>query len=214
MAAAFGTLAMVYTASKAPGASCPCVIFETSTDYGASFTRHIVPLKGAAQDPDPYVASDPGHRGDFALTVLDSTGTKNQVYVTEDSGRTWHGPTDVSESSSGKQFKPWISFGGAGQIALVWRTWHGAPGKAPYDVWAAVGRANGRRGPTFSTAFRVSSVAAAYPSGYQVGDDFSWVVAAGKYVNVGWGDSRNLGGLTDGGVQVWYARIPTNSFHG
>ena len=37
IAAANGILAAVYTASAAPGETCPCMIFETSTDQGKTF---------------------------------------------------------------------------------------------------------------------------------------------------------------------------------
>jgi hypothetical protein len=220
IAAANGVLAVAYVASPvAGGCTARCVIFETSTDYGATFTRHVVPTVGAAAAPSPYLAADPAGHGRFALTVFDAGGTQNQVYVTEDAGRTWQGPTVVAETPSNQQFKPWISYSPSGQIALVWRTWHGSPNTSPYDVWAAVGRAEGQNGAVFSAPMRVSSVAAAYPSvpplaypGF--GDDFSWVVATDKYVHVGWGDSRDAAAPLNGGVQVWYGRIPINAFNG
>src|SRR5262249_33871979 len=94
---------------------------------------------------------DPTENPHFALPVFDSTGTQNQVYTTRDLGATWQGPTLVSESPAGPHFKPWISYGPAGQLVLVWRTWHGTPNNpsTPYDVWAAVGREKGTNGVLF-----------------------------------------------------------------
>jgi hypothetical protein len=208
IAAAKGVLAVAYTASSAPNATCPCLIFETSTDHGATFTRHVVPIVNGASIPRPFVAADPTGNGDFALTILDSTGTENQVYTTRDSGMTWHGPTLVGEAPANLRFKPWISYGPTGQLALVWRTSHGSSiATSPYDVWAAVGRERGSNGAVFSAPVRVSSATGTYPpgSGGQ-GDDFSFILADHRYVHVGWGDSRS------GFTQVWYGRIPLPTF--
>jgi hypothetical protein len=210
IAAAHGVLAVAYTAASAPNATCPCVIFETSTDGGATFSRHVVPVMNAVSIPRPFVAADPATPGRFALTVFDSTGTKNQVYVTDDYGQTWHGPTDVGEAPPNLQFKPWLSFGPSGQLALVWRTWHGTPGTSPYDVWAAVGRDEGANGAVFTAPVKVSSVAAPYPplNPGGGGDDFSFILADNQYVHVGWGDSRS------GRTEAWYGRISLPTFKG
>lgn len=208
LAAANGVLAVAYTAASAPGATCPCVIFETSTDNGATFTRHVVPTVNAAGISRPFVAADPTGRGRFALTIFDATGTRNQVYTTSDFGQSWQGPTDVGEAPPNQQFKPWLSFSPSGQLALVWRTYHGTPGTAPYDVWAAVGRVLGAHGASFSAPVRVSSVAASYPplNPGGGGDDFSFVLADNQYVHIGWGDSRN------GRTETWYGRISLPTF--
>jgi hypothetical protein len=186
------------------------VIFETSTDNGATFTRHVVPTIGAAATPRPFLAADPTGRGRFAMQIFDSTGTVNQIYTTSDFGQTWQGPANVGESPANPQFKPWLSYSPSGQLALVWRTYHGAVGTASYDVWAAVGRAQGANGASFSAPVRVSSVAAPYPplNPGGAGDDFSFVLADNKYVHVGWGDSRN------GRTEAWYGRISLTSFKG
>lgn len=211
IAAAHGVLAVAYTAASVPGKTCPCVVFETSTDHGATFTPHVVPVTGAASVPRPFVAADPAGRGRFALTVLDSTGTENQVYVTDDFGETWHGPTLVGEAPANQRFKPWLSFGPFGQVALVWRTQNS---NGSYDVWAAVGRDEGPHGAVFSAPVRVTSQSGTYPATNPdgAGDDFSWIIADHRYVHVGWGDSKNV--PSGGGVQVFYSRIPLASFEG
>jgi hypothetical protein len=206
VAASHGIVATTYTASSAPGATCPCVVFETSTNKGATWDRNLVPLNGAASAPDPIITADPLHRGHFALQVMDSSGTANQIYTTDDSGATWAGPTQVAESPPNQQFKPWIAYGANGNIALVWRTWHGPPETSPYDVWAAVGHDQGQSPAVFSTPMRISSATGSYPKGYIAGDDFSWIIPQGNSVYVGWGDARS------GPVQVWISRIPLSAF--
>ena len=211
IAAAQGVLAVAYAATQAPGASCPCVIFATSTNDGATFTRHIVPTAGISSRPFPFVAADPSVPGHFALTVFDATGTKNQVYTTDDGGMTWQGPTVVAASPSSLLFKPWLAYE-SGRLALVWRAWSGSPNSSAYKVWLAVGRDEARHGATFSEPVQVSSVAAPYPAQYGGGDDFSFVIATHRYVRVGWGDSRDL--PVGGGVQIWTARIPWETLPG
>ena len=56
------------------------------------------------------------------MAILDSTGTENQVYVSGDSGATWHGPALVEESPPNPRFEPWITFGASDNLAIVWRT--------------------------------------------------------------------------------------------
>jgi len=211
IAAANGVLAVAYTAASVPGQTCPCVIFETSTDAGATFTPHVVPVVGAASVPRPFLAADPTGRGDFALTVLDSTGTKNQVYTTGDFGATWQGPTPVGEDPPNPRFKPWLSFGPSGQLALTWRTRNS---NGSYDVWAALGRTQGANGAVFTAPVRVTSASGTNPPtnpGGQ-GDDFSWILADNQFVHVGWGDARNV--PTGGGVQLFYGRLPLTTFRG
>jgi hypothetical protein len=203
IAAAHGLLAIAYRASQAPGATCPCLIFETSTDRGATFTRHVVKLDNAASSPSPFLAADPTHKGRFAITVLDASGTDLQVYVTDDQGATWQGPTLVGEQPANQRFKPWLSYGPSGQLDLVWRTMYS---DKSYDVWAATGREQGQSGAVFSAPLKVSSKAAPYPDGYYGGDDFSFIIGDDTFVHVGWGDSRS------GDTQDWYGRIPRSAF--
>jgi hypothetical protein len=210
LVAANGVLAQAYTAAPAPGGCTEtCLVFETSTDFGATWNRHIVPLVSASSTPEAFLAADPVGRGNFALSVLDATGTENQVYTTRDSGQTWQGPTDVAEGPPNQRFKPWLNYGPSGQLVLVWRTWEGTPDltTTPYDVWAAIGRAEGSNGAVFSSPLRVSSVAAPFGTGGG-GDDFSYITADNRYIHVAWGDSRS------GATQVWYSRIPLTAFRG
>jgi hypothetical protein len=208
--AARGVVAVAYTASPAPGGcAVACLVFETSTDFGAAWTRHVVPLENAANPVSPVLAADPAARGHFALTVLDATGTENQVYTTSDFGRTWHGPANVAEAGTHQQFKPWLSYSPSGQLALMWRSWQGTPGASPYNVWAALGLDLGFRAAVFGTPVSVSPTVGPYPAGAE-DDDRSSVVATGRYVYVGWGNSLNL--PSAGGQQVWVSRVPLLPF--
>lgn len=203
IAAAHGLLAVAYTAASAPGATCPCVIFETSRDHGKTFDRRVVPLVDATDAPSPFLAADPTTKGRFAFTILDATSTGLQVYETDDSGETWHAPVRVGEDSPNQRFKPWLSYGPSGQLDLVWRTQYS---DGSYDVWAAVGRHDDQNGARFSAPLKVSTKAAPYPAGYYGGDDFSFIIGDDQFVHLGWGDSRN------GPTQAWYGRIPRTAF--
>ena len=187
------------------------MIFETSTNHGATFTTRVVPTVNAAAQPVPFVAADPNARGHFAVTIFDATGTENQVYTTANNGATWSGPALVGESYPDQQFKPWLSYGSNGELLLVWRTWLGTPTPPPTTF-----------GPRWGTPRPVADRSSAHPCRSAAllgrtprigaGDDFSWVIADQKYVDIGWGDARNL--AVGAGVQTWFARIPLTTLEG
>src|SRR5581483_7954187 len=100
--ASFGRLATAYVAN---GRDCGlCVVFETSTDAGATWERHIVaPVELPANTAptcavfgcgdgslntsfnfEPYTAADPTRRGRYAVMVFDRSQTRLIVYVTDD----------------------------------------------------------------------------------------------------------------------------------
>ncbi|HMC51208.1 MAG TPA: sialidase family protein, partial [Acidimicrobiales bacterium] len=101
---AHGVFATAYVAGAAPGSDCTqCAIFQTSTDDGKSWNRHLVPGAtpqiqtfttanptsfGSTDNQsvwfEPYVAADPSRPGRFAIMVLDATRTELLVYVTTD----------------------------------------------------------------------------------------------------------------------------------
>jgi hypothetical protein len=208
-----GVLAASYTAAPAAGGcAATCLVFETSTDFGATWTRNVVPLVNAQNPPRAFLAGDPTGHGRYALQVFDSTGTVNQIYTTRDFGATWQEPTNVTEPGGHVHFKPWLSFGPSGQLALVWRTWEGTPptttpSTTPYDVFVAAGRLQGANGAVFTSPMELGSPATPFGTGGG-GDDFSQVQVDNQYVHAAWGDSRS--GLT----QVEYARIPLTAFKG
>jgi len=120
IAAADGTLAAVYTSSAAPGSTCPCAIFETSTDAGAHWNRHVVE-SSIPSTSGLYVAADPSHKGRFAVLFMpgnmvsggfaDLPASKNvpqevQVVGTTDSGKTWSTPVTLGNESAQHITKP------------------------------------------------------------------------------------------------------------
>ena len=59
------------------------------------------------------------------------TLSRNHVFTTTGNGVTWSGPALVGEGSPDQQSKPSISYGPAGELVLVWRTWLGSPNTSP-----------------------------------------------------------------------------------
>jgi hypothetical protein len=206
IAAGHGRLAVAYRASAAPGATCPCVIFETSADHGATFDRHVVPVSGASTSGGPFLAGSPETPGRYALTVLNAANTALQVYATQDFGATWSGPTVVGQDPPGTtRFHPAISYSPNGKIVVAWRVRYA---DAKYDVYIARGKHQGSNGAVFSAPVKVTSVAGAYPPGPTFGDDQTYVVSAQKDAYVGWGDSRT------GATQIWVGRIDDKALKG
>ena len=239
IAAAHGVLAAVYTASAAPGSSCPCVVFETSTDAGAHWDRHIVSTGAAG---GVFVAADPSHRGRFAVLLLpgnqESGGlaglpaSKNvpqeiRVVTTGDSGRTWSTPVALgNESVEHITNRPWIAYGPTGVLAVSWRNAY-----PPYDpgsflvsgtqnVFAAISHNNGT---TFSAPVQLNSAPSPPPDPKQLAeDDVGWVSATTQYVYGAWGDWRATAknpiaagsSPPSGELNAWIARVPIRSFQG
>jgi hypothetical protein len=238
IAAAHGVLAAAYTSSAAPGSTCPCAVFETSTDAGAHWNRHVV----AADVPGPpniHVAADPSHKGRFAVMLLPGNqqagglaglaAGKNvpqevQVVTTGDSGRTWSTPATLgNESAEHITNRPWISYGPTGVLAVLWRNAY-----PPYDpssfltpgtqnVFAVISR-NGR---TFSSPVQLNSAPSPPPDPSQLAeDDVSWVTVTKQYVYGAWGDWRPTAknpvaagsSPPSGELNSWIARVPISGF--
>jgi hypothetical protein len=238
IAAADGVLAAVYTASAAPGSTCPCAVFETSTDAGAHWTRHVV--SGVPTGTGLFVAADPSHKGRFAVLLLPGStvsggvaglsASKNvpqevQVVTTGDSGRTWSTPTTLgNESVQHITNRPWIAYGPTGVLAVLWRNAY-----PPYNaqsflvpgtqnVFTAVSRNNGS---TFSAPVQLNSAPSPPPDPKQLAeDDVSWVAVTPQYVYGAWGDWRPTAknpvaagsSPPSGELNSWIARVPINSF--
>ena len=235
IAAAHGVLAAVYTASAAPAKSCPCVIFETSSDAGAHWTRHVV----SAEVPSGaglFVAADPSHQGRFAVLITVAGGVAGlrpsqnvpqevQVVTTSDSGKTWSTASTLGkESRHHITNRPWIAYGPTGVLAALWRNAY-----PPYNaqsflvpgtqnVFAAISHNNGK---TFSAPVQLNSVSSPPPDPTQLAeDDVSWVVVTPAYVYGAWGDWRPTtknpvaagSSPPSGELNSWIARVPINNF--
>jgi hypothetical protein len=223
-AAANGVVAFAYAASAAPGStSCPCPIFETSRDDGATWTRHPAPF--AAN----WVAADPSHPGRFAImsgqgaTATPAFSGAIAVSTTDDSGRTWSRPVLLGEPEVHPEIQPWISYSPTGVLGVGYKTLYtglisqqqfffdivSGQLSYTYDFWTAASFDNGL---TFSQPLRVSN--AVSPPGNRDGnDDFANVALDDSYLYAAWGDQRKS--PTDpspGPTAVYFARVPLQAY--
>ena len=239
IAAAHGVLAAAYIASAAPGSTCPCAVFETSTDAGAHWSRHVV-FANLASGSGAFVAGDPSHVGRFAVMVLAGRqvagglaglpARKNvpqevQVATTSDSGRDWSAPAALGdEPVSHITNRPWLAYGPTGVLAALWRNAY-----PPYDpssflvpgtqnVFAAISHNNGK---AFSAPVQLNSSPSPPPDPTQLAeDDVSWVAVTPQYVYAAWGDWRPTAknpaaagsSPPSGELNSWIARVPITSF--
>jgi hypothetical protein len=127
MSAAHGVLATTFAESSNAaceyfvGAAAPCAVFQTSTDSGVTWTRHVLPVPSDAFGT-LWVAADPTRAGHFTVAVMNSTSSELLVYQTFDMGATWQGPTAVTEDTSAVHYKPWISYSSEGVLGVMWRS--------------------------------------------------------------------------------------------
>jgi hypothetical protein len=241
IAAVDGVLAAVYTSSAAPGSTCPCAIFETSTDAGAHWTRHVV----ASSIPDSsglFVAADPAHKGRFAVLLMPGhqvsgglaglPASKNvpeevQIFTTSDSGQNWSTPVSMgNEATQHITNRPWIAYGPTGVLAASWRNAYPPYNPSSFltpgtqNVFAAVSRDNGK---TFSTPVQLNSEPSPPPDPKQLAeDDVGWVTVTKQYVYGAWGDWRPTAknpvaagsSPPSGEMNSWIARVPLSAFKG
>ncbi len=216
IAAANGVLAAGYIAGAAPGRACPCAIFETSTDAGAHWARHVV----ADHLPDGsgiFIAADPFNAGHFAVLVLPGhtvpgglaglSASRNvpfgvAVVTTADSGNHWSLPWLLGDEPGPHiTNRPWIAYtsvqdgsGPTGVLAVLWRNAYPPynPGSAlvpgTQNVFVAISRDNGA---TFGPPAQLNSAPSPPPDPKQFAeDDVSWVIVTTQYVYGAWGDWR------------------------
>jgi len=217
VAAAHGEVATLHVETTAAacaffvGGTAPCIVFQTSTDDGATWSRHRVPSPIAGQQV--LVAADPSWwgRGKFAVAVLANDYSEWSVYTTRDSGNTWSGPAVVTDNSAQTHWNGWMSYSPLGVLGLVWRTNTQAPFPAlsPYTIWAALSFTDGQ---TFSTPVMASQgSSAAQPGAFSGGNlfqDLSSVALddlTGR-VYVGWG------GWNTGERNVYFTTLPYSAF--
>lgn len=153
--AAGGTIAVAYSVdttspqyllSLKPAITCPagkttCVVFETTTDKGVTWTRHLMPFQGVPTGfSSKMVAADPSHLGRFSVLFTTNSGANLEIWRTDDSGATWAAPTVLTADAGGSFTKPWIAYSPTGALGVVWRT----PNGSTLDVRAAVSKDAGR----------------------------------------------------------------------
>jgi hypothetical protein len=203
--AAGGVLATAYIASATPAAAakCPCLVFETSRDDGATFTRHVaatgvpIPASGVQDTAsgnvlggeqselfEPYTAADPAYPGHYAVMVEDRDMSRLLVWTTRDGGASWEGPAPLSDPFGTQRHLPWLAIGPTGALGAVWRS---TAADGSYTAWAAVA-------PHGDTAFappvRISSAVSPGPVQQLAGDDASDVTLDATDLHVAWGDRR------------------------
>jgi len=223
-AAADGAVAFAYTASAAPGATCPCGVFETSRDDGATWSRHLAPFTAN------WVAADASHPGTFAIMsgqgATDAPANPGYVTVstTSDYGVTWSKPVLIGQGPLHPRIQPWIAYSPSGVLGVGYKTLYTDPaalqqvfmaqallGQLPgsYDYWTTVSFDNGH---TFSAPLKVSN--AQSPPGNSGGnDDFSSVALDDQYLYAAWGDQRTSPtDPTQGPVSVYLARVPLTAY--
>ena len=210
MSAAHGMLAVAFRASDqvtgvfgSPNAQLcgtakpPCTIFQTTTNGGASWTRHLVNVP--ADYSTALVAANPATKGHFALALLKNPGGEYHVYQTRDFGTTWTGPAVVTEDAGKAHFHGAIAFSREGVLGLIWRSRArpapppGQPPaqpfqqpRLPYSVWGAVSRDGGG---TFSSVLQMSTASLRQAS-RRAGDDYSAIIVDKEYLYAGWADAR------------------------
>ena len=67
-------------------APTPCTIFQTTTDSGTSWTRHVLSISNDYSG-NPMVAADPTKKSHFALAVPMKGSAGFMVYKTRDAGK-------------------------------------------------------------------------------------------------------------------------------
>ena len=188
-------------------ATAPCTVFETSTDSGANWSRHAVPVP-ADSTGSVLVAADPTHAGTSTVVVQNSTGGAFLSYVTTDNGATWSQPTTLTDNPDTVKFKAWINYSPDGLLGLAWRsrTSPGGDSTTPYAVFAAT---SDDQGATWSAPLQIS----AEPSPgsdplWLMGDrdDTSVIVLSKQGVLVGWGDWR------PGDVAGYFSKVKRQAF--
>jgi hypothetical protein len=224
IAAVHGVLAAAYISRAAPGSTCPCAVFETSTDAGAHWNRHVAATSLPGGE-GVFVAADPSQQGHYAVLIPSFVQQDVEVMTTGDSGQTWSTPTTLGdESVPHTTNRPWISYGPTGVLAVLWRNAYPpytpksflAPGTQ--NVFAAISRNNGK---TFSAPVQLNSAPSPPPDPMQLAeDDVSWVTVTSQYVYGAWGDWRPTAknpvaagsSPPSGELNSWIARVPISSF--
>lgn len=212
-AAANGALGLAYVASSAPAGTgkCPCVVFGISRDEGKTFERHIVkdglPVeRGFGGMGSPSLVADASHPGRFAVAIITSGNTEMQMYLTDDFGKSWKGPTKAAGVPGTTISKPDIAYSPRGELAVMWLA---VNPDSTYNMWSSVAHDGGR---TFSAPIKISRSPSPARASIKNrgnnwdGDDLSSIVADDEYVHIVWADGRA------GFLGAWYARVPLSSY--
>lgn len=165
LTAAFGIAATAHTVTDAttfPGAKCPCLAFGLSTDKAQTWKQILVAEAGQYNRTGtvryPIIASDPAHKGHFAIGVYAPDHHSMKVYYTADSGQSWKMAeprpvpanvpvTDVNMSA--------VGYTSDGRVLLTWR---GFRNPGAFNTFVAM-----ITGDAFGPTVKVSPELSMYP---------------------------------------------------
>jgi hypothetical protein len=161
MGAAHGIVATAFKTTERSNALCgtaptPCTIFQTTTDAGTNWSRQVLSIP-STYTGNPLVAADPSKPGHFAIAVLTNSDTHFAVYQTPDSGKTWSGPTIVTDDPGKTHYHGWMAYSPKGVLGVTWKTREASPGGttlAPFNVFAVISKDGGA---TFSRPLKINS---------------------------------------------------------
>jgi hypothetical protein len=201
MSAAHGLLANAFhsTDPATCGGAAPvvCIVFQTTSNAGASWNRHLLPpptnytLASSGPFGAPLVAADPSSAGHFSVALLVNSTRQFVVYQTHDAGATWSGPTFLSDDATKTRYHAWMAYSPNGTLGLMWKTNQPGPGPTfPYSVWAAISKDGGA---TFNKPLKISTADSPAPDARPFGnggDDFSFITLNDETAYVAWADWR------------------------
>ncbi len=197
-------------ARDAAAVTCPCAIFETSTDGGQHWKRHVV-ADNLAATSSVQVAADPSDKHRFAVDVIPGSKAALDVFTTDNSGRTWSGPATLGDISGQHVVnRPWIAYSPQGFLGAFWRIAF-PPFQASFlqsgtqNVYVALSEDGGR---TFSAPVQLNAAPSPPPDPSQIAeDDVSWVQLTQHYIYAAWGDWRPTLGNPKGDMNTWFGRV-------
>ena len=198
ISAAHGVVATTFRSTDADacalfvGGTASCAVFQTSTDGGAIWSRHRVPVPFMGADR-LMVAADPTTPGHYTVATLNDSRTQFFVFETDDSGNTWSGPTTVAEDSTKTHWHPWMASSPEGVLGMMWQTNEMGPYPAlsPYSVWAATSDDGGSTFDVLRVVGKADSPAPASGTfNGTSGDDLSYIALDEQRVYVIWSDWR------------------------
>jgi hypothetical protein len=198
MVASHGVLATAFGSSNAAackyfvGSDAPCTVFQTTSDAGVTWQRHRVPTTSDIQSGGllgtiVQVTGNKRRPGHFTVAVMDAKAGKFRVYRTADAGKTWSGPTELTEDATKPHFKASMSSSPSGVVGLMWRTTQPGGG---YNIWAAI---SDDEGATFTEPLQVSHGTSPPNEPSVMGnftDDLSDITLDDRAAFIGWGDWR------------------------
>ena len=201
MSAANGTLAVAFVSNNSAacnffvGTANPCLVFQHTTDAGASWSRHSVPGAVSTLRGNFVLAADPSAPGHYTLA---GTNSSNQfvTYQTSDYGMTWSGPgATVVDPNSFSKFHAWMAYSPTGVLGLTWSARTKSGNNTPYNIYAAIsfdGGATWVSGSPFQVG--ASAAPSAVTPFMPASDDYSNITLRDDAAFVTWSEWPSNGG--------------------